>query len=317
VSPLVGLAFGAGLLAPLNPCGIALLPAYLATFLDPASPGTGRAGAGGRMRRALSGGAAVTAGFIATTTLVGLGLAVGVRALLTVVPWLAAALGLLLVVVGVVMLAGGRMPLRLPDLKLRGPSGAGWWRLAAFGGGYALASASCTLAVLLAVVTQAVAAGTAATLVGVFAAYAAGSGLLLLALAVAGAAADTALTRGLGRLAHHLPRIGGGLLAASGAYLAVTWAPALCGGTPTSSLTGVTSPITGWISGHPRAVVLAAGVLLAASVVAALASRWATRRRTDTAGAAEDCGCPPAPDQQHTDRAAEPAPEPAPVRSDT
>jgi cytochrome c biogenesis protein CcdA len=95
---LISLAFGAGLLSPVNPCGFALLPAYLATFLSPAATDTPLSAAV-RLRRAITTGTAVTAGFIATTTVVGIALAAGLRALVTVIPWI----GAILVVAGGVL----------------------------------------------------------------------------------------------------------------------------------------------------------------------------------------------------------------------
>lgn len=61
----------------------------------------------------------------------------------------------------------------------RGPAG-----MLAFGAAYAIASLSCTLAVLLAVIAQALAASSLTTLVAVFAAYAAGASTVLVLLAL-------------------------------------------------------------------------------------------------------------------------------------
>ena len=57
---LLALAFGAGVIAPLNPCGIALLPAYLTYHLDVAT----RSGRGGPPAAGLKAGAALTVGFL-------------------------------------------------------------------------------------------------------------------------------------------------------------------------------------------------------------------------------------------------------------
>lgn len=59
---LLALAFGAGVIAPLNPCGIALLPAYLTYHLDVAT----RSGRGGPPAAGLKAGAALTVGFAGT-----------------------------------------------------------------------------------------------------------------------------------------------------------------------------------------------------------------------------------------------------------
>ena len=104
----------------------------------------------------------------------------------------------------------------------------------AFGAGYALASASCTLAVLLAVVTQALASTNISGVLVVFAAYAAGSATLLLSLALFAAFASGLINRFLRRLLPHMNRITGAVLALSGGYLLLYWLPQLLGGHPLS-----------------------------------------------------------------------------------
>lgn len=279
MSALLALAFGAGLLAPVNPCGFALLPAYLTTFLHD----TPTSGPGQRLRRALGTGAAITLGFSATLTAIGLALAAGLRALIGVIPWLAAVLGLVLTGIGVAMLLGRHLTLRLPRTRAASVAPTtGRWRLIGFGAGYALASASCTLAILLAVVAQALAASTLAGTALVFAAYAAGSAILLLALAVTAALANTALSRALGRLARHLPRISGALLAASGLYLIVYWAPTLLGGrTPSGNnpLVRAASAASTWISTHQTTVITLAAALVATATLAAIVTTRRSKRR--------------------------------------
>jgi len=287
VSPLVAVAFGAGLLAPVNPCGFALLPAYLSTFLHPGTT-SGPATLPRRLRTALLTGAAITAGFVVAVTAVGAVLAAGLRSVIHVMPWLAAIVGLALVLAGVVMLLGRRIPIRVPGIRpVRTPASAprrSSWRLVGFGVGYALASASCTLAILLAVVTQAVTAETLPGIIAVFAANAAGSALVLLALAVAAALADTALSTALGRVARYLPRVSGALLAASGAYLLTYWLPHLDGSSPTqkSGLDRISARATTWISDHQTLVATTALVVI---VVAAVGATLTLRRARQP----EDC----------------------------
>lgn len=114
------------------------------------------------------------------------------------------------------MVAGWHLVLRLPGQHPDPTNVTGTRRLVAFGAGYAIASASCTLAVLLAVVTQA-AATTWIGVLAVFTAYAAGSALLLVSLALLAAGSATALARSLRAVAPYASRIAGGLLALSGA----------------------------------------------------------------------------------------------------
>jgi cytochrome c-type biogenesis protein len=280
MSPLLALAFGAGLLAPVNPCGFALLPAYLGAFLQDTAANT----APQRLRRALGTGAAITLGFSATLTAIGVALAAGLRALTDVIPWIAVAVGVVLVLAGAAMVLGRGVSLRLPGTGSGAGRLAGGRRLrqVGFGAGYALASASCTLGVLLAVVAAAVAAGSMAAAAGVFVAYAAGSAVLLLALAVAAAVADTALSRVIGRAARYVPRVAGGLLAASGLYLIAYWAPSLLGGTGAAAgdnpLTRLAAEATGWVSAHQTPVVIVAIAVVAAGALTAILAARRGRR---------------------------------------
>ncbi len=279
---LIVLAFGAGLLTPLSPCGFALLPAYLAAFLH---PGTGQRPPPvlWRLRPALGTAVTIAAGFTATVTGIGVALAAGLGTMIHLIPWVAAVLGVVLTVAGTMILAGRAIPrparlrvsLRLPGIRppaAAGGAAAGRWRLAGFGAGYAFASASCTLAVLLSVVSQALTAGTLTTAIGVFAAYATGSAVMLLALATAAALAQGALSGAVGRLARHLPRISGALLAASGLYLAVYWVPALLrhdGTTPgTDPLSAVSAAVSTWIGAHQTLVTAGAALLVITAVTA-------------------------------------------------
>ena len=101
-------------------------------------------------------------------------------------PALGLAAGVLLVLLGVAMLAGRSISVRLPRLPGRAtealPPTA---RMLTFGVGYALASLACTVGVLLAVIAQAQATASPAGLLLVFGVYAAGSATVLLLLALA------------------------------------------------------------------------------------------------------------------------------------
>lgn len=290
IGPLLALAFGAGMLAPVNPCGFAVLPAYLAYAVDTAGGRSdGRTGALSRLAGGLRAGAALTAGFAGTLTVIGLLLALGLRSLVGVMPWLAAAIGVTLAGAGLVMLAGWHLPLRLPtrrsDTPRQGPMG-----MLALGVGYALASASCSVAVLLAVVTQALASTNISGVLLVFAAYAAGSATLLLSLAVFAAFTSGLINRFLRRLLRHVNRIAGAVLVLSGGYLLVYWLPQLLGGQPgTGGLTGMAATVSTWITGHQLAITLTALGIILVTALAALTAR-ATNHTTDTAG---DC-CAPA-----------------------
>lgn len=268
---LLALAFGAGMLAPVNPCGFAVLPAFLAYAVgaDTTASGAARAGVATRLAGGLRAGASLTLGFAGTFTVIGVLLAIGLRSLIGVVPWAAAILGGMLALAGLAMVTGWRIPLRVPARRSgaprQGPRG-----MIAFGAGYALASASCTLAVLLSVVTQALATTNVSGVLVTFGAYAAGSATLLLSLAVFAAFASGVISRFLRRLLPHINRITGVVLALSGGYLLLYWLPQLLGdgGPGSNALAGVVGGLAVWINAHQLLIAaIALGLIVGAAAI--------------------------------------------------
>jgi cytochrome c-type biogenesis protein len=113
---------------------------------------------------------------------------------------MALAVGAALVVAGVAMLAGRDVGVRGPKLlRPAGSTGTGYSRVATFGAGYAIASLSCTIAVVLAVAGQATATANPIQFLVVFGAFAAGASSALLALSLSIAMASTVVARAMRR----------------------------------------------------------------------------------------------------------------------
>lgn len=211
----LGLAVGAGMLAAVNPCGFALLPAYLSLLV--AGPTPGRPAAVGR---ALSATAAMTVGFTAVFGVFGLLLAPVAGQVQERLPWVTVGIGVLLAVAGGWLVSGREIPgLRLPRPGGR-PITRAPWSMAVFGVGYAIASLSCTIGPFLALVVASFRAGSAVSGVGLFVAYAVGMGLTVGLAAVAVALAQGSLVGRLRAATPVLARIGGALLLLAGAYVA-------------------------------------------------------------------------------------------------
>ncbi len=270
----IAFAYGAGLLATVNPCGFVMLPAFLAYFIgQPAgssSPEVADDALFGRLARGFTVGALVSAGFAGvfmTTTLV---VSVGLRPVLRYLPMVAVAIGVTLVGLGLTMIGGRRvgMPVRNRSGPSRDISGRA---IMAFGAAYALVSLSCTLAILLAVVAQALATSNILGTLGVLVAYGAGSATVLVSLSVSAALANDALTNKMRRLLPLVQRLGGVLLVGSGLYLAAYWWPAPSGGWPAEGARRISqifsNPLT-QLADQNRGVL--AGVALALAVTAAL-----------------------------------------------
>ncbi len=300
---LLTLAFAAGLLAPINPCGFALLPAYLATQAGTA-PGSDRP-ASARLWHGLRSGIGVSLGFAATLSVAALALALGARPLIHLAPWLAIGVGAVLTVLGLVMLVTGKgVGLRMPGIGNRSQRSARTLTGAiTFGVGYALASLACTVGVLLAVVAQATAAANITSLIVVIAAYGAGAATLLITVSLAAALAGTAIAPVTRTLARYSGRIIGALLTATGIYLIAYWLPqATSGGAATGAsgpLSTVATVTQNWVSNNVPLVTAAALALISAAVI----TGWLAHRKATSAP--DDC-CPP-PAAAHLNSPATPA----------
>lgn len=215
---LLALAFGAGMIAPINPCGFAVLPAVLAYT---ATGEHTSAGLAARISRGLRAGAALTIGFAGTFTVLGVAAALGLRQLIGAVPWAATVLAAMLTLAGLVMLAGRHIPIRLPGPHFgRNPQRP--LDMLLYGVGYAIASASCSIAILLSVISQALATSNVSGVLVVFGAYTAGSATLLLTVALLAAVANTVATQRMRPLMPHMTRIAGTILFASGSICSTT-----------------------------------------------------------------------------------------------
>ncbi len=215
----LSLALGAGMLAAVNPCGFALLPAYLGIFVLDNRPG--RAAALGRALRAT---AAMTLGFAAVFALFGLAIMPVASSVTGHLPWFTVVLGVALIAAGGWVLVGRSLP-GLPVPRRRSGRGSrpvtdSLASMAGFGASYAVASLGCTIAPFLAVVVTAFRAGSALEGSVLFLAYAAGMGVVVGAAAVAVALARRGVLDQARRAASVLPRVAGGLLLIAGAYVA-------------------------------------------------------------------------------------------------
>jgi len=219
VAPLL-LALTAGMVGAVNPCGFALLPAYLSVLVagDRTRPDGPRATAAA-VGRALGCTAALTAGYVAVFGAFGLALAPLAGWLPPRLPWLTVVLGLALVAAGGWLLAGRALP--APGRGLRAPRLTGSAAsMVLFGMAYALASLSCAAGPFLAIVGSSLRAGSVGQGLLLFFAYAGGMGLVIGVTAIAVALLRAGVVARLRRAAGVTPRIGGAVLVLAGAYVA-------------------------------------------------------------------------------------------------
>ncbi len=124
----LALAFTAGLVATVNPCGFAMLPAYLSWYIGTeGGPGDRPATLATRLGRALVVGATVSVGFLVVFVATGALVTAGVRSFIDYVPWVAVIIGVALVGLGVTLLAGREISVALPKPHVTGPASCGPW----------------------------------------------------------------------------------------------------------------------------------------------------------------------------------------------
>lgn len=210
----IRLALVAGLLAAFNPCGFALLPAYLTLVI--ARPDSGRAIAA--VGRALLMTLAMTIGFVMVFGAFGLVVVPAALQVQAALPWITVGIGLSLIVLGGWLAAGRELTFMLPRLASAAPSRSAW-SMAWYGVAYGLASLSCTVAPFVALTAATFRTGGFASGLAAFAAYGVGMGLVVGALAVAVAVGREALVLRARRVLPYVSRASGVLLVLAGAYV--------------------------------------------------------------------------------------------------
>ena len=221
---LVGLAFAAGLVAALNPCGFAMLPAYLLLVVrgQPHEAESGRWTAIGRaVGRALAATVGMALGFMAVFGSFG---ALTISAASTVqryLPYGTVVIGVVLVALGVWLLSGRELTALTPrPLGPRWAPTARLWSMFGYGVSYAIASLSCTIGPFLAVTAAGLRSGSVLTGVSIYLAYVAGLTLVVGVLALAAATASSATAERLRRIVPFVNRISGALVMLVGLYVA-------------------------------------------------------------------------------------------------
>jgi cytochrome c biogenesis protein CcdA len=275
-------ALTAGMVAAVNPCGFAMLPAYLSYFLGLEGQAADRS-TPARLGRALMVSTTVTAGFVVVFLGVGLVVNAGLQQVVDYTKYLSIVVGLALVVLGVALLFGYRLPFTTPRLD-RGGRGRTAGSMFVFGLSYAVASIGCALPIFMIVLFGGLFLGNdvASGLLGVVV-YGLGMGLVLTALTVTLALAEGGLLHLLRRAMQWVDRLAGVFLILAGAYLVYYWTfnlrfestGSLEGGGLAAWMEDQSATASTWISDRPWTL----GIVFALLAVGAVAVVVARRSR--------------------------------------
>ncbi|WP_420451630.1 cytochrome c biogenesis CcdA family protein [Ilumatobacter sp.] len=278
----MSLSFIRGLVAAVNPCGFILLPTYLMYFLgiSTGAVGTQRA----TIRRALLVSAAVSAGFLSVFAVAGV-------VAYNFTSWINenakyATVGIAagLLALGIAMLLGYEPSFLTPSIDV-GEKDRTIASMFVYGVAYAVASIGCTIGLFIATVFSSTARDGLVSGVANFVVYGAGMALLVSALTIAIAFANTSLLNLLRSSLAHVDRVAAAFVVLSSLYLFwyFYWV----------DLREEGDPITLWVEGRQAAIASfldgnwpTVAIVILSVVVAAIGYVTSTRRRDVVAVAA-------------------------------
>ena len=271
----LALAFTTGMVVTVNPCGFAMLPAYLSFFVgvDQRDDDTRTS-----VARALVVGVTVTLGFVLTFTLLGLIVKQISDRVYDAASWISILVGAALAVLGIALLFGYELNVRLPHLE-RGGRTTGLGSMFVFGVSYAVASLGCSLPVFLTYSYSQFQAGVATGIASSLA-FTVGFGMVLISLTIALALAKRSLVHQVRRVLPYVNRVAGALLVATGVYVAYYGSVEVRGpstsGEAIDRVTGWSSTVSSWLDdNHPLIAVVGTAAIAAAIVFVATARRRA------------------------------------------
>ncbi len=272
----MSLSFIRGLVAAVNPCGFILLPTYLMYFLGVSggAPGTQKAS----IARALKVSAAVSSGFLAVFLAIGF-LSVPLRSTISAnSKYVTGFIAMGLIVLGTAMLFGYKLPFMTPQIE-SGKKDQTVKSMFVYGVAYAVASIGCTIGLFLATVFSTRPDETFIDSVVNMIAYGAGMALLVSALTVGFAFANTTLLKFLRNAMQYVDKIAAAFVMMSGLYLAwyFYWVDLDNGGDPiTDWAFARQADATAFLNDNWKVV----GVVLGGVVAVAVA--YVTFRKEDT-----------------------------------
>ncbi len=267
----IALAFAAGMVATVNPCGFAMLPAYLSYFMG-IDDGDSRSRTGA-VRSALVVGAVVSLGFMVVFGLAGLLITAGFRSVIDWIPWLALVIGFGVIALGIALLRGFDLNVSLLKVK-RGRKARDFRSIFTFGVSYAVASLSCTLPVFLTVVAGQVTQTNLISGLVTFLIYGAGMALVLVSLTVALALGKSSIVGRFRQAMQHVNKLSGIILVAAGVYIVWFWGTTLTSGASSLDsglfrfVENLSQTALNFVNDHTGALALGLAILVGGAIAA-------------------------------------------------
>ena len=223
----VSYAFAAGMMATINPCGFALLPAYMSLYLEGGADGGLEDRPLARLAKAVGISVVVTLGFVILFGSVGLIIAGGGHFLTDIMPWAGLLIGFAMALLGLWLLAGrtkfySGTVMRLSARLNPGRSG-GVSSFFMFGIAYGVASLSCTLPIFLIVVGSSLAARGFLNGLFQFISFALGMGAVLMVLTLGTAFFKGLVASYLRRFIPYVERASAVLVLLAGTFIVYYW----------------------------------------------------------------------------------------------
>ena len=219
-------ALAAGMASAVNPCGFAMLPAYLGMYIGDEVGQTIVTSPLEHFGRAILVGLTVTAGFVVLFSVVGVVIGLGADFVGDLLQWLGLLIGIGLVLAGAWMVGGGKFYSGVAARAashMGNPTDVSMKGYFIFGISYGTASLSCTLPIFLAVLGISVAGVGVSSVLSDFLLFALGMGLVIMALTLGMAFFKTAMVGALKKALPYIQPLGPGLMVISGTYIVFYW----------------------------------------------------------------------------------------------
>ncbi|GIS83627.1 MAG: hypothetical protein CM1200mP15_22590 [Dehalococcoidia bacterium] len=219
-------AFSAGVVSAVNPCGFAMLPAYLGLYMSTSIYEKDSTHYGNMILKGLFIGCCVGLGVLSLFLFVGLITGFALNFIRSIMEWVGLFLGVGLITIGIWLMNGGRLYTSLTariGQSIGNPTQISLKGFFLFGVSYGVASLSCTLPIFLSVVGINLNGSSIYDSMMQFALYGAGMGSMILFVTLSMAILKGVMIRYIKLALPYVERIGFFLVVLSGMYIVFYW----------------------------------------------------------------------------------------------